>query len=60
MEPNQAVMNKNFSDHNGTLYKDEIVTIDERKTDEIFRVIDDLGRRWLITKDYLNINEKQS
>ena len=42
-----------FSDHNGTLYEGDQVTIDEYKKEGKVRVIDCFGKSWVIPEECL-------
>ena len=44
---------------NGTLYKDELVILEEVNSNKDYRVKDTMGRIWFVNKKYLKIQSLQ-
>tara|TARA_B100001059_G_C17774267_1_gene550293 strand:- start:1007 stop:1192 length:186 start_codon:yes stop_codon:yes gene_type:complete len=44
---------------NGTLYKDELVTLEDVNSNKDYRVKDTMGRIWFVNKKYLKIQSLQ-
>ena len=52
-------VNESITTVNGTLYKDELVILEDVNSNKDYRVKDTMGRIWFVNKKYLKIQSLQ-